>query len=174
MKLTNWIRFTWDISNLPPIESVLPEHYEVVPATAEDEKELRRVVSTSLMLDAAWNPALQEATQIIDAWLDRAFAPESDSVLLALRHGARIIGAAALSPTPDAETNLAPGPCILVEYRNRGFGTYLLARSLAQLREAGLSHAVALTKDNTPATKFLYTKFSSTSSPHEFTPLLAA
>ena len=43
MKLSNWIRFTWDLTRLPLFENTLPEHYEIGPATAEDEKELRKM-----------------------------------------------------------------------------------------------------------------------------------
>ena len=35
MKLSNWIRFTWDLTQLPAFENALPEHYEIGPATAD-------------------------------------------------------------------------------------------------------------------------------------------
>ena len=56
-------------------------------------------------------------------------------VCLALRHGLRIIGADVLVADPARENHLTPGPCILMEYRNRGFGTALLGESLRQLRQ---------------------------------------
>ena len=49
MKLSNWIRFTWDLTKLPAFENHLPEHYEIAPATAEDLKELRKIISTSFV-----------------------------------------------------------------------------------------------------------------------------
>ncbi|HSH37420.1 MAG TPA: GNAT family N-acetyltransferase, partial [Chthoniobacterales bacterium] len=65
-------------------------------------------------------------------------------------------------------------PCVLMEYRNRGFGTHLLGRSLAALRDHGLQRAVAMAKENSPVTKFLYPKFNGTASAHDASPMLAA
>ena len=173
MRLSNWIRFTWDLTQLPAFDTELPEHYEIGPATAEDEMELRKIISTSFVLDPMWSPDLQEVTEKIEAWLDRAFA-SSECAFLALRHGTRIIGASVLSMQADAEMHLIPGPCISMEYRNRGFGTRLLEKALTRLREAGLSQAAGVAKENVPASKFLYPKFNATSSPHQFTPLVPA
>ena len=173
MKSINWIQFTWDLANLPPLDFELPEHYQISVATAEDEKELRKVIGSSFTLDPTWNPSMKAVTQTIDAWLDRANAEET-SVYLALRHGVRIIGAAIVSLDPEAENHLSPGPCILLEYRNRGFGTRLLERSLAMLREAGLPRAFAIGKENSLVSKFLYTKFESAQAPYDLDSALAA
>jgi predicted GNAT family acetyltransferase len=173
MKLSNWIRFTWDLTQLPAFESALPEHYEIGPATVADAMELRKIISSSFVLDPTWSPDLQEVTEKIEAWLDRAFG-SSECVFLALRHGSRIIGAAVLSTQSEADMQLIPGPCVSMEYRNRGFGTRLLERALTQLREAGLTQAAGVAKENAPASKFLYPKFNATSSPYDFTPLVPA
>ena len=173
MMLSNWIRFTWDLTQLPAFENALPEHYEIGPATPDDEMELRKIISSSFVLDPMWSPALQEVTEKIEAWLQRAFA-SSGSVFLALRHGTRIIGVSVLSTEPDADMHLVPGPCISMEYRNRGFGTRLLEQALMRLREAGMSQASGVAKENVPVSKFLYPKFNATSSSYEFTPLVPA
>jgi len=173
MNLTNWIRFRWDLSQLPQLDAVLPEHYEIGPATAEDETELRKIITTSFVLDTAWNPATQEVVEMIEPWLERAFASPSNSCL-ALRHGVRIIGAAIISATADADVHLSPGPCVSMEYRNRGFGTRLLEQSLTKLREAGFKEASGIAHENAPVTKFLYTKFNGTASPYDPTPLVPA
>ena len=111
---------------------------------------------------------------MIDAWLERAFERENAGLPLTLRHGLRIIGAAILLPDAAAENHISPGPCVLLEYRNRGLGTALLGESLRQLREAGLSHAAARAKLNSPVAKFLYPKFNGTSSPYDPSPVMAA
>jgi hypothetical protein len=169
----NWVRFTWDLSELASVDSSLPEHYQISPATAEDEKELRKVFTTSFLLDPTWNPTIGEAMQTIQTWLDRAFASDK-TMCLALRHGVRVIGAAVLSLDPEADNHLAPGPCILMEYRNRGFGTRLLESSLKLMREAGFAHAVGVARENSPVAKFLYPKFHGTMAAVEIAPLLAA
>lgn len=173
MKLSNWIRFTWDLSQLPAFETSLPEHYEIAPAAAADEKELRKIISSSFVLDPMWSPELQEVMEKIESWLERAFA-SSTCTFLALRHGTRIIGASVVSTDPDADMHLIPGPCISMEYRNRGFGTRILEQALARLRDAGLRRAVGVAKENLPVSKFLYPKFNATSSPFDFTPLVPA
>lgn len=172
MKLDNWVRFTWDVMTLPPLHAVLPEHYEITPATSEDEKEFRRVILSSFTLDPAWNPSIQEVIPTVESWLDRAFEGEG-TTLLSLRHGARMIGAAVIWTSEETDNHFSPGPCVLMEYRNRGFGTGLLLRSLAALRDSGCRKASAITTENSPASKFLYSKLASIATPYEFTPLVA-
>ena len=173
MKLINWVQFTWDLTALPPTLAELPEHYQISAATPDDEKELRRVVTSSFALDPDWNTTMQEVLQTVEGWL-RDTLEESKEGCLVLRHGTRIIGGSVLTLNADAPNHLSPGPCVLMEYRNRGFGTHLLGRSLATLRDHGLSRAVAIAKENSPVTKFLYTKFNGTASSPEAGPLIAA
>ncbi len=173
MKLINWIQFTWDLTGLPEWQADLPEHYEITTATAEDEKELHRVITSSFSLDPDWNPTMQEVMQTIDGWLADAWDSETKAALV-LRHGFRIIGASVLSLDPAGDNHLSPGPCILMEYRNRGFGSKLLDGSLRSLRDAGFTRAMGIAKENSPATKFLYTKFGGVCAPHEPTRLIAA
>jgi ribosomal protein S18 acetylase RimI-like enzyme len=61
-----------------------------------------------------------------------------------------------------------------MEYRNRGFGTRLLEQALTRLREAGITQASGVAKENVPVSKFLYPKFNATSEPYDFTPLVPA
>ncbi len=173
MKLINWVQFTWDLTALPSAFAELPEHYQISPATADDEKELRRVVTASFALDPEWNTTMKEVMQTVEAWVEDTLQRDANGCLV-LRHGARIIGGSVLSLNAEATNHLSPGPCVLMEYRNRGFGTHLLARSLSALREHGLTRAVAIAKENSPVTKFLYTKFDGVASGQDATPLLVA
>ena len=173
MKLINWVQFTWDLAALPEPLAELPEHYQISAATVEDEKELRRVVTSSFALDPEWNTTMQEVLQMVEGWVGDTLQDSTEGCLV-LRHGTRIIGGSVLTLDADAPNHLSPGPCVLMEYRNRGFGTHLLGRSLATLRDHGLSRAVAIAKENSPVTKFLYTKFNGTASAHTAGPLLAA
>ncbi|MDD5349247.1 MAG: hypothetical protein PHQ12_03455, partial [Chthoniobacteraceae bacterium] len=74
-------------------------------------------------------------------------------------HGPRIIGASGLSAERDAKRHLLTGPCLSLEYHNRGLGSALLAHSLLALREAGLSTVRGETKRGSAAAQFLYPKF---------------
>ncbi|PYM03462.1 MAG: hypothetical protein DMF13_04060, partial [Verrucomicrobia bacterium] len=100
-----------------------------------------------------------------------AFDSESAN-WLALQTGARIVAGTLLITDPGAPAQLPPGPCILMEYRNRGLGTLLLCSALRHLRGAGMMRACAKTRVNSPAARFLYPKFGGQSSLIE--PLLAA
>jgi GNAT superfamily N-acetyltransferase len=173
MKLLNWVRFTWDLKTLSLPGSELPNHYKIGRATKEDETEVRKVLSSSFLLDPAWNPAIAEVMQTLQSWLDRAFMAE-ENTCLALRHGLRIIGASVLCLDPAAENHLAPGPCILMEYRNRGFGTRLFEASLQLMREAGLSRATGIARELSPVAKFLYPKYHGVSAPADMAVGLAA
>ena len=172
MSFFNWVRFTWDLGKLPEKPANLPGHYRIAPATPEDEMGLRKVFSSALLLDPIWNPAIGQVMQKIQSKLDQTFA--GNGTCLALRHGARVIGAAVVSDDVAAEDQLAPGPCILMEYRSRGFGTHLLEASLFWMRQAGLARASGMTLEYAPAAKFLYPKYGSVATPAVNVALLAA
>jgi GNAT superfamily N-acetyltransferase len=173
MKLVRWVRFTWDLEKLPATEPALPAHYHFAPATEADETEVRTVITRSFAHDSSWGEAIHEVNSLLDGWLTRAFDPENQAQCLTLRHGVRIIGALVLDPDPASENNLSPGPCVLLEYRNRGLGVALLGESLRVLRQLGLSRAHARAKSNSPVARFLYPKYNGTPAPDD-TPLLAA
>lgn len=173
MKHVSWVRFQWDLSAFPANGSPLPSHYKIAPAAEHDAPELRKLFSRAFMLDSTWNAAVGEVLASVQTWLDCAFASRT-SICLALRHGTRIIGASVITGDAEADNNLAPGPCILVEYRNRGFGTHLLRRSLRLLREQSFSRAVAITRQNSVAARYLYPKFGGVAGPIDFPNLLAA
>jgi GNAT superfamily N-acetyltransferase len=159
MKLVQWVHFTWDLDKLPTLCAALPAHYFLTTANQTDEKELRTVIGRSFVQDTAWGDAIHEVNAMLDGWLARAFEPEKSGICLALRHGLRMIGASILIPDAADGNHLTPGPCVLMEYRNRGLGTALLGESLRQLRDAGLSCRRAH-ENNAPAAKFLYPKFN--------------
>src|SRR5205085_7592228 len=149
MNWSNWIRFRWDLTKLPAFDAVLPEHYEIGIATTENEVELRKIISTSFILDPTWNPATQDVMEAVELWLERAFSSPT-ATCLALRHGLRIIGAAVIFGNPQADVHLSPGPCVSMEYRNRGFGTRLLEQSLTRLQESGLKEAIGIAHEKAP------------------------
>jgi N-acetylglutamate synthase-like GNAT family acetyltransferase len=171
MKLMRWRRFIWDLTKLPSLEYSMPTHYHLRVATREELRLVSPVISSAFSLDTAWSDTFFTFRERLDQQLEQAFARESIPALL-VTHGQRIIGASALNTDMDAETNLISGPCVAVEYRNRGLGTALLHASLKQLKNAGLPRAKGICKDTAPATKFVYPKFGSTDEPHELEPLV--
>jgi predicted N-acetyltransferase YhbS len=173
MRLVHWVRFTWELDALSVLSPELPEHYHFTVAGPPNEKELRAVIARSFAHDTSWGGAIHEVNAMVDAWLESAFDPLAKAVVVALCHGTRIIGATIVVPDPAAEDQFAPGPCVQMEYRNRGLGTALLAEGLRRLQEAGLSRATTIARSNGPVAKFLYPKFAGVVVPGA-PPLLAA
>jgi len=171
MKLVRWRRFTWELSTLPPVTATFPDHYHLRAATREEEKAVHRVIFTAFSLDTSWSDALQIFRESLEAQLEAAFAHELVPALV-ICHGQRIIAASALTAVADAESHLLSGPCVLMEYRNRGLGTALLHYSLKQLQNNGLERACGISKENVVASKFIYRKFGSVSEPCTFEPVL--
>ena len=172
MKLVRWRRFIWQLAKLPPATALLPTHYTLRSATREEEKAVQQVIFSAFSLDSSWSDALHTFREPLEAQIEAAFAHESSPGVV-ICHGQRIIAASAITTNSDAESHLLSGPCVLMEYRNRGLGTALLHYSLKQLREAGLDQACGVSKDNVVASKFIYTKFGSVSAPCDFEPSLA-
>ena len=173
MKLVRWKRFTWDLTQLPPLAPPLPDQYVVRPAARDEAKLVNHVVFTALTLDAAWCDTLKLFRDRLASQLDLAFTREAAPALV-IMHGARIIAASVISTDADAESHLVSGPCVLAEYGNRGLGTALLHHTLDFLRGSGLARATGVTKDNVAACKFVYPKFGSTSEPFDFVQQMAA
>lgn len=171
MNLVRWMRFTWELSKLPPLESKLPAQFVFRDAARDEEKVVSHLVFTAFSLDMTWSDALKIFRDRLETQVRQAFERETVPAIV-VTHGPRIIAASALSTEVEAESHLISGPCVLPEYCNRGIGTALLHHSLMKLQAAGLNRASAVAKDNVPASKFLYPKFGSSSASHEYEPML--
>src|SRR2546423_6496278 len=134
MKKTRWANFVWDLAEtkLPAIAA--PRQFRLSPVKAAERRQLQEVIEKSFALDPGWNAALHMIDAQIKSSIAAAFNSESAS-WLALQHGARIVGGTLLMNDPDASTQLVPGPCILVEYRNRGLGPFFLCSALRHSRD---------------------------------------
>lgn len=165
MKVVNWAHYSWELKNLAPSYPAVLPPYSLRRAVAEDLFTVRTVILSAFTLDSEWNSFLGEIRPVIEASLATAGSDEKknkEPLCLLVTHGSRIIGASVLSTAPDAENHLLTGPCLSMEYRNRGLATALLAESLLALREAGLSTARGITKHGSTAAQFIYSKFGST------------
>src|SRR5436189_1966546 len=171
MKKAGWVNFVLDLAEtkLPAISA--PRQFRLSLVKAAERRQLQEVIEKSFALDPDWNAALHMIDAQVKSSIAAAFNSESAS-WLALQHGARIVGGTLLMTDPDAPAQLVPGPCILMEYRNRGLGTLLLTAAMQHLRDAGLRGACAITRQGSPVARFLYPKFDGRPSP--IVPLLAA
>jgi GNAT superfamily N-acetyltransferase len=171
MNIMIWASFCWDLEKADLPEIAAPKHYRLGIVGAEDHEETRKMIGRSFALDPTWNSALHEANAVVENAIARALN-SATTTCLALRHGSRIIAGTFLAVDPNASEQFIPGPCVLMEYRNRGLGTLLLAAAMQQLRNAGLKRACAITHQGSPVARFLYPKFDGRPSP--IVPLLAA
>lgn len=180
MKLVYWARFSWDLSKLAPVYPAIDSHYRLRLATAGDETAVRNVIFSAFTLDSNWAFLLSSLRDKLEDAISSVFHEKydkhdrSERPCVVATHGSRVIGASALTAHPEAENHLLTGPCVLMEYRNRGLATALLAESLIALREANVPTAHGLTKRDSPGAQFVYTKFDSTSEPFETESRLAA
>jgi hypothetical protein len=171
MKFMRWKRFSWDLTKLPPVAPPLSERYVLRPALPEDHKAVAHLILSSFALDSAWGDALAIVKDWLVNQIDASFERETVPAVV-ISHGVRIIAASSISTDVAADSNLISGPCVSIEYRNRGLGTALLYHTLRQLRQGGLSHATGISKTQVPADKFVYPKFGAISHEYEFEPRL--
>jgi len=167
MKSVNWGRYSWNLTKFAPVYPAVAPSYSIRRATAEDHDLVKSVVISSFTLDSAWNPFFRDIHPQIDAALAKMFGEKSEPFCILVSHGSRIIGASCLSAERDAENHLLTGPCLSMEYHNRGLATALLAESLIALRDAGLTTARGVTRPGSIAAQFIYTKFGSTRLPED-------
>jgi hypothetical protein len=172
MKLVRWKRFTWDLEKLARSEPALAGRYQVRAAQPQEQKVVSDVILSAYASDPAWSDVFRDFRTTLSAQIETAFEREEIPGAV-ICHGQRIIAASALNTLPDSEHHLLSGPCVVMEYRNRGLGTALLAFSLGLLRSAGLTQAHGIAKHNVTAAKFIYPKFASVQCDYEYEPALA-
>ena len=160
MKLSTWVQFTWNLTALPKEVPPIDARYTVEAASPDDRPLLSAAISRSLSMEPAWSDDLSVRIKLADELIDVAF-PAGEVFFIAVKHGARIIAAAAIRDSGDQISNLPVGVCVLNEYRCRGLGTYLLYDSLRRLRDRGLKEARLVTRKGLPADRYLYPKFGS-------------
>ncbi len=171
MKLIQWSRFSWDLTQLNPVYPEIESRYSMREAVPEDQLAVRNLILSTFTLDPDWNFVFRELRDSFEEAFTSTFPAGKReraagvTPCLLITHGSRVVGASILNLRPDAHNHLLTGPCVPMEYRNRGLATALLAQSLLTLKGAGLNIAHALTPQSTPTAEFLYSKFGSTQEP---------
>ena len=161
MKLVRWTRFTWDLTTLPPLAVALDRRYTLRAAAREDEASVIALIHRAFSMDSGWFDQYVVFRDRLQLQTHQSFEREHVPAV-AIMHGTRIVAVSVLSSEVTAETHLISGPCVLPEYCNRGLGSALLHESLVQLAQLGLTVAHGVSKENTLASRFVYSKFSST------------
>ena len=152
------VRFSWNLKELPEGCGALPKPYVLRTAGEQEADEALAVVQSCYNLDPEWSGCAQHTQGTVLPGVIQALAKEP--TCLFVLHGNRIIAASVYDgDPPEGGVHLVSGPCVLIEYRNRGIGGALLAATLDALRAKGLPEATGRTRPNSPSAKFLYSKF---------------
>lgn len=173
----SWLRFEWDLNKVPTEGGEALPPFLVRAAKKEERDAVLNVIASAFSMDTGWGDIKAAMIERLRKSALTSFEREIPACI-ALLHGGRIIGASLLQDEPEAESHLASGPCILHEYRSRGYGTLLLKASLDALHKGGVKKAHAITREKTIAARFVYPKFGGTAAPWtmelEAAPKLAA
>lgn len=157
-KPTKLCQFRWKLSELPPGVSKPPKPYVLREASEHELADALRVIRSSYELDHEWCGCGAHIVGSVLPGVRQAFGDEP--TCLFVQHGSRVIGASAFLPEPgDDGVHLVSGPCVLIEYCNRGIGTVLLAATLEALRARGFAEAVGQTRSGSVSAKYFYKKF---------------
>jgi GNAT superfamily N-acetyltransferase len=169
----SWICYEWEVA-AADLGVPAPAPLVIRGAERDEEETVAKVVRNAFSMDPAWGDLSRRLDEAMGRFVDEAFEKShgSPTCVVAL-HGSRIIGASLLQPAAESPNHLVSGPMILHEYRNRGLGTALLAASLDFLRGKGLSKVRGVTRANSTAARFIYTKFSGQPIPYTLDPLPA-
>lgn len=150
-------KFRWKLSDLNSGETPIPKPYTLREAGEQELEDALRVVQASYDLDPEWSGCAKHIDEVVLPGVRKAF--EGEATCLLLLHGNRVIAASAYSPEPEDGIHLVSGPCVFIEYRNRGIGGALLGATLEALRSRGVSEALGQVRPGTPSAKYLCTKF---------------
>jgi predicted N-acetyltransferase YhbS len=156
-----WLCFEWNTA-AAEISAPPPASLAIRPANRDDEEAVGKVLLTAFSMDSSWGDISRRLEESMERFVEEAFdkSRETPSCVVA-QHGSRIIGVSVMDADPDSLNHLSSGPMLLHEYRNRGLGSALLAASLNFLRAEGLAKVRGVTRANSTAARFIYTKFGS-------------
>ena len=150
--------FRWSLSSLPADVAAIPKPFTLRTAGDQEIEDALRVVESSYDLDPEWSGCDKHVEQSVIPVAKKALSGAGECLFIL--HGNRVIAASVYQPEPaDGEVHLVSGPCVLIEYRNRGLGGSLLGATLDALRARGLAEALGRTRPNGPSAKFLCRKF---------------
>lgn len=156
---TPWNHFVWQTTSIStPL--ILNPPFSLRYARLEEKEKATQVALLSLKMNTEWHDATDVASTCIKEAAEQAFFEGSEPSCLVIAHGQRIIGVSILNLHSEALYHLASGPWVLMEYRNRGLGSALLYASLQELAQRGLTEARGMTRANSTAARFVYSKFA--------------
>jgi hypothetical protein len=154
-------RFSWNLKELPQSAAEMSAPFTLRTAGEQEREEAISLVQASYNLDPEWSGCASHIASTVLPDSIKALAKEP--TCLFVQHGNRVIAASIFDPEPEpGGVHLVSGPCVLIEYRNRGIGGALLAATLEALRERGITEVIGQTRPKSPSAKYLCSKFGGT------------
>jgi hypothetical protein len=151
-------RYTWNLQELASGAGEVASPFVLRTAGDQEADEAVSLVQASYNLDPEWSGCALHIKGTVLPAVMKALAKEP--TCLFVQHGNRIIAASVFDCEPGTgEVHLVSGPCVLIEYRNRGLGGTLLGATLQALRDRGLHEATGQTRPNSASAKYLCRKF---------------
>ena len=151
-------RFSWNLQSLSTAPEEMSAPFVLRAAGEQEADEAVAIVQASYDLDPEWSGCAMHIQGTVLPGVMKTLAKEA--TCLFVQHGNRVIAASVYDPQPEhGGVHLVSGPCVLVEYRNRGIGGALLAATLDALRNRGLTEATGVTRPKSPSSRYLCPKF---------------
>jgi len=168
MKSIGWSRFSWEAKDLPETSRyIMTETYSLRAASRHEKSLIQRVINSCFAQESCWNDVASKLMPRLHEEVEEKFAHHREGDCLVITHGNRVIAASVVDTSRTSDNHLMTGPCITVEYRNRGFGALLLKESLLLAAQGGAEVLFGLTRTNSPAARFVYPKYGGVSVPIE-------
>lgn len=151
-------RFSWNLQAFPGAPEEMFKPFVLRSAGEQETDEAAAIVQASYNLDPEWSGCALHIKGTVLPGVMKTLAKEP--TCLFIQHGNRVIAASVYDPAPEeGGVHLVSGPCVLVEYRNRGIGGALLAATLDALRNRGVLEAFGATRPKSPSSRYLCPKF---------------
>ena len=161
-------RFAWLLKDLPANAGEISAPYVLRTAGEQETDEAVAIVQSSYNLDPEWSGCAMHIKGTVLPMVMKTLAKEP--TCLFVQHGNRVIAASVFEWEPESGgVHLVSGPCVLIEYRNRGIGGTLLGATLDALRARGVTQAFGQTRPNSPSAKYLCSKFGGRSAQEQAT-----
>jgi len=154
----DWVKFIWNLQTDHRRFSPDLTKLDIRVGESADVKSFYETMASSFRTERAWGPLAFERVEECQRWADDV-TEGSDTLFLVLEDGKRIVGGSLLCTDRESQRHLVSGVFLVEEYRCRGEGVALLAKSLDVLAEKEFPQASVMTRSNVTAAKYLYPKF---------------
>jgi len=162
-KATEWVRFEWPLAGRE-FDLSVTEGYRLRPAEVADVDAMVALVGAAYESDPAWDGFVAKIQQRVGGRIrDRISDPGAHFVVVECDDG--VVGLNGVALESPTNMHLITGICVAPAHQGRGLGAALLGRSLAWLRNQGLSSATVTTDAGAVAAR-VYDRFGAARTDH--------